>query len=99
MCFEQDHVAVPGELDLVEEEDQITHLLRLEEAANAEDILSKSKVFSMETLIFTCYRLMLISLVMSFIWFFYFQQISSNLTQISWRTRRNTRKSKEVCKW
>ena len=64
MCFEQDHVAVPGELDLVEEEDQITHLLRLEEAANAEDILSKSKVFSMETIIFTCYRLMLISLVM-----------------------------------
>ena len=27
----------------MEEEDQITHLLRLEEAANAEEILSKSK--------------------------------------------------------
>ena len=40
--FKQDHVAVPAELDLVEEEDQITHLLRLEEAGNTEDILSKS---------------------------------------------------------
>ena len=37
----QDHIAVPAELDLVEEEDQITHLLRLEEAGNTEDILSK----------------------------------------------------------
>ena len=37
--FKQDHVAVPAELDLVEEEDQITHLLRLEEAGNTEDIL------------------------------------------------------------
>ena len=42
-CCEQDHPAVVPELDLVEEEDQITHLLRLEEAANAEEILSKSK--------------------------------------------------------
>jgi len=42
--FKQDHVAVPAELDLVEEEDQITHLLRLEEAGNTEDILSKSDV-------------------------------------------------------
>ena len=31
------------ELDLVEEEDQITHLLRLEEQAKAEEILSKFK--------------------------------------------------------
>ena len=36
----QDHPSVVEELDLVEEEDQITHLLRLEEAGNAEDILS-----------------------------------------------------------
>ncbi|CAH3187244.1 unnamed protein product, partial [Porites evermanni] len=36
----KDHVAVPAELDLVEEEDQITHLLRLEEAGNTEDILN-----------------------------------------------------------
>ena len=42
--FKQDHVAVPADLDLVEEEDQITHLLRLEEAGNTEDILSKSDV-------------------------------------------------------
>ena len=40
----QDHIAVPAELDLVEEEDQITHLLRLEEAGNTEDILSESDV-------------------------------------------------------
>ena len=43
LFHEQDHPAVTQELDLVEEEDQITHLLRLEEAANAEEILSKSK--------------------------------------------------------
>ena len=35
---------MPDELDLVEEEDQITHLLRLEEASNPEDILSRSSV-------------------------------------------------------
>ncbi|RMX34744.1 hypothetical protein pdam_00010205 [Pocillopora damicornis] len=39
----KDHVAVPDELDLVEEEDQITHLLRLEEASNPEDILNVFK--------------------------------------------------------
>ncbi|XP_015747782.1 PREDICTED: pre-mRNA-splicing factor CWC22 homolog [Acropora digitifera] len=36
----KDHPAVLPELDLVEEEDQITHLLRLEEQAKAEEILS-----------------------------------------------------------
>ena len=43
LCNEQEHPAITQELDLVEEEDQITHLLQLEEAANAEEILSKSK--------------------------------------------------------
>jgi hypothetical protein len=37
----QDHVAIPEGLDLVEEEDQITHLLRLEESGTAEEMLSK----------------------------------------------------------
>ncbi|EDO30898.1 predicted protein, partial [Nematostella vectensis] len=36
----KDHVTIPEGLDLVEEEDQITHLLRLEEAGNAEEILN-----------------------------------------------------------
>lgn len=36
----KDHPAVLPELDLVEEEDQITHLLRLEEQAKAEEILN-----------------------------------------------------------
>lgn len=36
----KDHPAVIQELDLVEEEDQITHLLRLEEQAKAEEILN-----------------------------------------------------------
>ena len=37
-------MAVPEELDLVEEDDQITHLLQLEETSNSEDILSKFAV-------------------------------------------------------
>ncbi|KAK2552304.1 Pre-mRNA-splicing factor CWC22-like protein [Acropora cervicornis] len=39
----KDHPAVLPELDLVEEEDQITHLLRLEEQAKAEEILNVFK--------------------------------------------------------
>ncbi|KAL9958544.1 hypothetical protein ACROYT_G035572 [Oculina patagonica] len=39
----KDHVAVPEGLDLVEEEDQITHLLQLEETSNPEDILNVFK--------------------------------------------------------
>ena len=37
----QDHQAVISELDLVEEDDQITHLLRLDDDGATEDILSK----------------------------------------------------------
>lgn len=37
-------MTVPEGLDLVEEEDQITHLLQLEETSNPEDILSKFAV-------------------------------------------------------
>jgi pre-mRNA-splicing factor CWC22 len=36
----QDFPAVMEDLDLVEEEDQFTHLLTLEDAVNGEDILS-----------------------------------------------------------
>jgi pre-mRNA-splicing factor CWC22 len=36
-----DHEAVLKELDLVEEEDQFTHLITLDDATNSEDILSK----------------------------------------------------------
>ncbi|CAB4036205.1 pre-mRNA-splicing factor CWC22 homolog, partial [Paramuricea clavata] len=38
----KDHPSVVEELDVVDESDQITHLLRLEEAGKTEDILSKS---------------------------------------------------------
>ena len=38
----QDHQAVMTELDLVEEDDQITHLLRLDDDGATEDLLSKS---------------------------------------------------------
>ena len=37
----QDHPSVIEELDVVDESDQITHLLRLEEAGKSEDVLSK----------------------------------------------------------
>jgi len=37
----RDHEAVVKELDLVEEENQITHLITLDDAKNSEDILSK----------------------------------------------------------
>jgi pre-mRNA-splicing factor CWC22 len=37
----RDHEAVLKELDLVEEEDQFTHLITLDDAKDSEDILSK----------------------------------------------------------
>jgi len=37
----KDHPIVPEGLDLVEEEDQFTHMLPLEDEYNTEDILSK----------------------------------------------------------
>jgi pre-mRNA-splicing factor CWC22 len=41
----RDHEAVVKELDLVEEENQITHLITLDDAKNSEDILSKFSWF------------------------------------------------------
>jgi pre-mRNA-splicing factor CWC22 len=41
----RDHEAVVRELDLVEEENQITHLITLDDAKNSEDILSKLSWF------------------------------------------------------
>ena len=37
----QDHPSVLDELSLVEEEEQITHNLRLEDAVNGEELLSE----------------------------------------------------------
>lgn len=37
----KDHEAVNEELDLVEEDDQFTHLVTLDEATDPQDILSK----------------------------------------------------------
>lgn len=46
ICFLlQDHPAVLEDLDLVEEEDQFTHLLTLEDAGDPENMLSMSNVF------------------------------------------------------
>lgn len=43
----KDHPIVPEGLDLVEEEDQFTHMLPLEDEYNTEDILSKiSRTYS-----------------------------------------------------
>lgn len=39
----KDHEAVPEELDLVEEENQITHLIRLDDEMNGQDILNVFK--------------------------------------------------------
>ncbi|XP_072754917.1 pre-mRNA-splicing factor CWC22 homolog [Anoplolepis gracilipes] len=39
----KDHEAVPQELDLVEEEDQITHLIRLDDEMDSQDILNVFK--------------------------------------------------------
>lgn len=39
-CVFQDFPAIIEDLDLVEEEDQFTHLITLEDAGNPEDILS-----------------------------------------------------------
>jgi hypothetical protein len=46
----QGHDAVIQELDLVEEEDQFTHLVTLDDAKDSEDILSKYLSFVMFTL-------------------------------------------------
>lgn len=37
----QDHKAVLEELDIVDEDDQFTHMLTLEDAVNPEDVLSR----------------------------------------------------------
>lgn len=41
----RDHEAVMGDLDLVEEEDQFTHLITLDEAKDPEDILSMCTLY------------------------------------------------------
>lgn len=41
----KDHEAVPDGLDLVEDEDQITHFLEFEDTIDSQDILSKKKFF------------------------------------------------------
>ena len=46
----QEHPAVPEGLDLVEEDEQFTHMLTLEDAINGEELLSK---FSRRSLQFT----------------------------------------------
>lgn len=38
----KDHPVIPEGLDLVDEEDQFTHMLPLDDEYNTEDILSKS---------------------------------------------------------
>ncbi len=40
-------MAVIDDLDLVEEADQFTHLLTLEDAGQSEDLLSKNQCFTM----------------------------------------------------
>ena len=42
----KDFEPVPKELDLVEEEDQFTHLVTLDDATDGQDILSKSDLES-----------------------------------------------------
>lgn len=42
----KDHVAVQEALELVEEDDQFTHLIMLEEATEAQDVLSKYSFFT-----------------------------------------------------
>lgn len=39
----KDHPVIPDGLDLVDEEDQFTHMLPLEDEYNPEDVLSKSQ--------------------------------------------------------
>jgi len=51
----RDHEAVVKELDLVEEENQITHLITLDDAKNSEYILNKFSWF----IIFTSHYIIL----------------------------------------
>lgn len=46
----KDHEAIIESLDLVEEEDQFTHIITLEDATNPEDILSKFIIFHVKQL-------------------------------------------------
>lgn len=41
----KDHQSVIESLELVEEDDQFTHLLMLDDATNTEDMLSKYRIF------------------------------------------------------
>lgn len=42
----KDHPVIPDGLDLVDEEDQFTHMLPLDDEYNSEDILSKNCSFT-----------------------------------------------------
>ena len=62
--LQQDHPALLDDLDLVEEADQFTHLMTLDEAKDPEDLLSKSSV----TCIKSCklsYRRMIIQQILT----------------------------------
>lgn len=48
----KDHPIIPEGLDLVEEEDQFTHMLPLEDEYNPEDILSKLEMGDTSVIVF-----------------------------------------------
>lgn len=48
----KDHPIIPEGLDLVEEEDQFTHMLPLEDEYNPEDVLSKLEIQILSIIVF-----------------------------------------------
>jgi hypothetical protein len=52
----KDHKSVEEGLDVVEEEDQFTHLITLEEATDPEDVLSKCKTYLFWILMLTMFH-------------------------------------------
>lgn len=48
----KDHPIIPEGLDLVEEEDQFTHMLPLEDEYNPEDVLSKLEIQILSMIVF-----------------------------------------------
>lgn len=83
----KDHVAIVESLELVEEDDQFTHLIMLDEAIDTQDILSKYSLFALS--LKDNLPNSRISILKKRSFFFY--QMYSNLTQNTRLMKKNTR--------
>lgn len=94
----KDHPIIPDGLDLVEEEDQFTHMLPLEDDYNPDDILSKYEAEMSSPVCFLDLLLFHKKDLSSFLVILLFLQMCSRWILILWKMRRSTKHLKKVNK-